>query len=193
MLVIKIDGNMATREELRKKRLKADHAEMVNLKGSIVQWKAIVGKEPYVEVYELTVNIRSIIGPGPKYRDQHVIRVELDNSYPISKPEIHMISSPHPYHPNWWPHVGFDGLWCSGDWDFAESLGHHIIRMLRVLQFDPVITNENSTTDSNQNDWYIKHKNSGLFPCDKQVLPDPTAGKIKWDAKPNPTGKLKFH
>ena len=86
-----------------------------------------------------------------------------------------MISNPQPFHPNWYP----SRLWCYGYWDMAESLGLHIVRMLRTLQFDEEITNENSAANSDANVWYVKNKASHLFPCDTQILPDPTKTKFK--------------
>src|SRR5690349_13099934 len=82
-----------------------------------------------------------------------------------------MISAPFPFHPNW----NKEGLWCHGTWIISEGLGHNVVRMIRTLQFDLEITNEGSPANWDAKNWYSQHKNSGLFPCDRQVLPDPTA------------------
>ena len=56
----------------------------------------------------------------------------------------------------------------------SEALGDHVIRMIKTLQFDLDITNENSPANNEANAWYISKKYSGIFPCDKTKLPDPS-------------------
>lgn len=56
---------------------------------------------------------------------------------------------------------------------FSESLGAFVIRMVKSLQFDPDVTNELSPSNAEAKAWYAANKNSGLFPCDRQKLPDP--------------------
>ena len=74
-----------TPQEIRNLRLKNDYDEMVNIKGAIITWKALRGTPPYVEEYELTVNIRGITGNTPDYRDTHVIKVILPAAGPYRK------------------------------------------------------------------------------------------------------------
>jgi hypothetical protein len=85
-----------------------------------------------------------------------------------------MLTQPQPFHPNWYT----GGRWCSGDWNMSEGLGHHVIRMVRTLQFDRDITNEYSPANREANEWYKQHKNSNRFPCDTQILPDPTKARM---------------
>ncbi len=164
-----------TPQERRKIRLKNDYKEMKNILSPIVQWKLLEGEPPHVEAYELTVNIRTIISPERDYRDSHIIRITLPSRYPISPPETMMITRPQPYHPNWYR----EGKWCYGNWGIAEGLGHHVVRMMKTLQFDKDITNPESATSSVIRDWYVEHLNSGWFPCDKTVLPDPTKSRFE--------------
>ncbi len=168
---------MATPQEQRKIRLKHDYQEMLNIRGTIVQWRPLKGEAPYIEAYELRVNVRTIIGPKPDYRDTHVLKLRLPPDYPISAaPKITMKTSPPPYHPNWWEE---NGQWCYGEWNISEGLGHHVIRMIRTLQFDPEITNTDSPANSDAEDWYSSNLDREWFPCDLQVLPDPTKEKFK--------------
>lgn len=165
---------MPTPQEIRNIRLKHDYKEMVNIQrmNNIISWKVIKGIAPHVEEYELTINIKTIISSSPNYRDQHLVKVTLPGDYPRKPPEVHMISSPQPFHPNWYK----NSKWCYGTWNMSEGLGHHVIRMIRTLQYDKEITNENSPANTDANKWYMENKNSNLFPCDNQVLPDPTKG-----------------
>lgn len=164
---------MSTPQEIRNARLKHDHEEMCNIRGPIVQWRAIKGTPPYVEAYELTVSIRSIISPKPDYRDQHVIRIEIPSDYPKTKPLTTMVSSPGVFHPNWYSNK----TWCPGPWDFKEGLGDHVIRMLQTLQYDPDVTNPDSRASLPAGEWYVANRDRNLFPCDRQTLPDPLKPK----------------
>ena len=166
---------MTTSQEQRRIRIKNDYKKMLNIKGEIVDWQPLEGKQPFIEAYELTLNIRTIIGPKPKYRNVHIVRVTLPPNYPDTNPLVVMQSSPQPFHPNWYK----DQRYCPGLWDFTEGLGDHIIRMLRTLQFDPEITNPYSAANPEANAWYLANlnHNRNWFPCDTQTLPDPMGKK----------------
>lgn len=166
---------MATPQDRRKLRLQSDYREMENIKGRMVNWEVISGSPPFVEKYKLIVNVHTIISPQPQYRDTHMLELTLPPDYPVSAPQIKMLDSPKPYHPNWFT----DHRWCYGTWDISEGLGHHVVRMIRTLQFDLEITNPNSPADRDANNWFTSNLNRNLFPCDRQVLPDPTEDKIK--------------
>jgi ubiquitin-protein ligase len=165
---------MATPQEARRIRLGNDHNEMLNIKGDVIQWKSVKGEAPYVEAYELTVKIRTIISSQPSYRNEHIIYLELPNGYPREAPTISMRTTPPPFHPNWY----LNGRWCFGSWDLSEGLGHHVIRMIRTLQFDPDITNTNSPANGDASSWYTSNKNREFFPPDRTILPDPTKSKF---------------
>jgi ubiquitin-protein ligase len=167
-----------TPQEMRNQRLKNDHSEMINLRGELISWRILRGAAPFVEEYELTVHVRTIIGDQPSYRDSHQIRLSLPNGYPVAPPEIVMLSRPAPFHPNWWE----SGKWCYGTWT-GESLGRHVIRMIRTLQYDPEITNENSPANRTANNWYQGSRSLGIFPCDNKTLPDPTHKKGTFQIK----------
>jgi len=163
-----------TPQEIRNLRLKNDYSQMVNIRGNIISWKAIRGTPPYVEEYELTVNVKGVIGEGPRYRESHNINVVIPSNYPNAAPDIHMTSAPFVYHPNWYS----GGKWCFGTWFMSEGLGEHIVRMVRTIQYDLDITNENSPANGDANQWFLSNKNRRLFPCDNKVLPDPTKKKM---------------
>lgn len=171
---------MTTPQKQRQIRLQNDYKEMQNIKGDIIQWKPIKGEPPYVEAYEVMVNIRTIIGPEPKYRDQHVIRLELYADYPKTGPKTIMLSKPQPFHPNWYT----SGEWCHGHWNLSEGLGHYVIRMIRTLQFDLEITNPNSPANGEANNWFKKNLKKGIFPCDNTILPDPTKSRFNVKSPP---------
>jgi ubiquitin-protein ligase len=161
---------MMTPAEQRRVRLKNDFLEMENIRGSLVLWRPAAGVQPFVEEYELTVRVSTIIGPDRETRQEHIIRLRLPEGYPVTAPETHMLTRPQPFHPNWY----ITGKWCYGTWDMAEGLGHHVVRMIRTLQFDAEITNAGSAANSAARDWYNSNQHKGWFPVDTQRLPDPT-------------------
>jgi ubiquitin-protein ligase len=165
---------MATPLERRYIRLANDYKQMVNLRsqGNMISWTALKGTEPYIESYAVTVRVRSLIRGGTQNRDEHTVSVDLPADYPTSPPRIVMTSSPPVFHPNWFTNA----QWCFGTWTPAESLGHHIVRMVQTLQYDPDITNPHSPANQEAKDWYLRmlRVNPSRFPCDRQPLPDPT-------------------
>lgn len=170
---------MTSAREQRRIRLKNDYQSMQNIVRPWLKWRALKGEPPYVEAYEIDVDLRTIVGPEPTYSSKHKIVVELPGTYPHKSAPIAIYQgNPKPFHPNWFT----DGRWCYGTWLVHEGLGQYIVRMFLTLQYDSQITNERSPANSSANDWYLSNRNSGLFPCDTTALPDPSApttGKIK--------------
>src|SRR5262245_64989040 len=88
--------------ERRRIRLRNDYSSMENIRTSWLSWKALTGIPPFVEQYELDIQLRTIIGPNPQYRDRHVVQVTLGPDYPVTAaPVVQMITTPPPFHPNW--------------------------------------------------------------------------------------------
>lgn len=166
---------MVTPREQRRIRLKNDFKEMCNIRCNEISWVGTVGNSPYFESYEINVKIRTLIGPEPTYRSQHLLKLSLPSDYPRACPEIHMLTRPQPYHPNWYT----SGKWCHGSWVISEGLGHFVLRMIRTLQYDLEITNPDSPANSEANRWFLQNRGTrGLFPCDKTSLPDPTTSGL---------------
>lgn len=156
---------MATPEEIRLERLRNDAVETRRLHGDVLRVTAD-GETP--ERYRLLVRVRSIMSPGPTYRGEHEVEVDLPSGYPWSKPQIKLLTLPPPFHPNWF----LDGGWCGGTWDPEESLARHVLRMVKTLQFDPEVTNPSSPANREAADWYRRNLETGLFPCDRTPLPN---------------------
>lgn len=123
-----------------------------------------------MEEYRITVNVRTIIGVSgdvPVYRDSSVVTVTLPLDCPRQAPKINMESDP-PFHAAWYT----DGRWDSYRWFPSQALADHVILMVKTLQYDPDSVYEHSPSNNNAARWYIANKTSGLFPCDRQKLPD---------------------
>jgi hypothetical protein len=148
---------------------------MRNIASDWLQWRAISGSAPHVEAYELKLKIRAIVDPRPSYRSDHVVNIVIPVTYPAAPPQARMITSPPPFHPNWF----VDGRWCSGQWGGEEGLGEFVVRLIQTLQYNRYITNEASPANGAAKDWYLRNTNSRLFPCDLTPLPDPSTGKLR--------------
>lgn len=175
---------MASPQEQRKIRLQNDYKQMLNIRGNIIEWQPKKGVTPYIEEYELTVNIKSIISSVPDYRNQHIIQIILPANYPIKPPETKIQGQPSPFHPNWYE----NGRWCHGTWDFSEGLGVYVVRMIKTLQFDLSISNPKSPANRGAVTWFKRNLNKNIFPCDKTPLPDPT--KSRFTVKPKKPNKF---
>lgn len=161
--------------ETTKARLANDYRELMSMTGPLLEVQAISGKPPYVDEYELTIRLRTIIGPEPTYRGVHKIRISLPAGYPQSDfPRAVMVSKPYPYHANWFP----NGAWCYGSSSHCtEGLGQFVVRLMRTLQFDPYLIDITSVANLDAATWYDQNRYAaGLFPCDKTTLPQPTVG-----------------
>jgi ubiquitin-protein ligase len=181
---------MVSELERRRIRIANDHTSMRNIVRDWLQWRAVSGVAPYVEAYELKLKVRAIIDPKPLYRNDHVVSIVIPVTYPAAPPQARMITSPPPFHPNWY----VDGRWCSGQWEADEGLGEFVVRLIQTLQYNRYITNEASPANGPARDWYLRNIKSGLFPCDATPLPDPSTGllRIVTPNSPQPNSPPRF-
>jgi ubiquitin-protein ligase len=161
---------MTTPIELRRIRLENDYASMKRVRCSAITWTPLKGKPPYVEDYRLTIKVNAITAPKPRYRKKHYVRLTLPPTYPSSPPLVSMMSTPAPYHPNWYT----NGVWCFGEWLSHESLGEFVVRMVKSLQYQPGFTSAGCAANSDALEWYAHGAPRSLFPTDTSRLPDPT-------------------
>ena len=72
---------MPTPQQIRNIRLENDYKEMLRLQSDIISWKPLRGNEPFIEEYEITVNVNTICGIDsngcPVYRDINVLNLSL--------------------------------------------------------------------------------------------------------------------
>lgn len=173
---------MADNRTLRQKRLANDYQEMQNMRGGVMTWEVVKGTPPFVEEYRIWLNVKTIVGSGPTFRDRHEIIVSLPPSYPIGQPDIRMVTAPPPFHPNWYE----KGKWCPGTWVPTESLGYLVQRAIRTIMFDDEITNPNSPANWTASNWYNQNRGRGIFPIKGYALPNPqAAGPSEVDIPPS--------
>lgn len=162
-------------DNTRRSRLATDYRELMSMRGPVLDVKPISGTPPYVDAYEITVYIRSIIGPEPTYRGVHKLHLSLPAGYPISAfPRAIMLSKPYPFHTNWFR----NGVWCYGSETLCtEGLGNYVVRLMQTLQFDEAIIDTDSAANLDAANWYRQNRHvRGLFPCDTTKLPQPVVG-----------------
>lgn len=161
--------------ETSRERRATDYRELMSMRGPVLDVKPISGTPPYIDAYELTVYVRSIVGPKPDYRNVHKIHLSLPAGYPTSDfPKAVMLSKPYPFHTNWFR----NGAWCYGSGSHCtEGLGNFVVRLIQTLQFDENLIDTTSAANLTAANWYKKNKNvPGLFPCDTTKLPQPCVG-----------------
>jgi ubiquitin-protein ligase len=150
---------------------------MLRIQGDLISIEAI--SPPAPEVYNVGFKLRSVMslnGSQPVYSaPQHVHRIKLDlkNHYPatLAKTDVHFIT-PQIFHPN----VYHDGDVCIGGFRPSETLARFVLRLAKMIQFDPAYINEDSPANSEASSWY--RRNRRLFPVDRSLLPDPDRPEI---------------
>jgi ubiquitin-protein ligase len=179
---------MSLTPQQRLARLESDFNSVRNIASDWLSYEGISGAAPHFEAYRFNIKIRTIINSTPTYRDHHTVEVALPTNYPKGNPTATMTTKPPPFHPNWYA----GGKWCHGTWHMSESLGAFVVRLVQTLQFNALITNEDSAANSDANNWYKAHRNSALFPCDTTPLPDPETGRFRIvDAQTKPRFQIK--
>ena len=159
--------------ETSRARRATDYRELMSMQGPLLEVKPLSGRPPYVDSYELTFHIRSIVGPEPTYRDVHKAILTFPAGYPTSEfPRLVMVTKPYPYHTNWFS----SGLWCYGSASqCTEGAGNFVVRAMQTLQFDVNLIDTKSAANLDAANWYNRHKRTkGLFPCDTSKLPQPS-------------------
>jgi ubiquitin-protein ligase len=152
--------------ELRKRRLDSEHKELMRLNGSVIKIEPI-GNAPH-EKYTITFNIRTFISARPTYRNSTVCTLEIPLRYPHEAPTLVSVSSPPPYHVNWFT----SSRWCYGSWNPEEPLVNYVLRAARTLRNDPELVNVNSPANSSAiSFWEANKNNKHMVPCDTKTLP----------------------
>lgn len=181
---------MVDQRSLRQVRLTNEYKELMKINGNIIKVEPL-GNAPY-EKYRITFFLRTIIGPGPIYRDKTVCILTIPSGYPdiVPKMAVESSSMPQPWHPNWYK----SGTWCFGYWSKEESLVNYIYRCAKTIQFDPVVTDAKEISAANKEAvpfWNANKGRVGIIPSDTKVLPVADADTPQIVIKPK-TLKISF-
>lgn len=157
---------------IKQARLKAEYEAMCALPfNSLFSWKIGPGqKAPYVTQYIVTYNNPTIVHTGRTVRRQEktTVQINIDGNFPYTPPSAQVIEGQIPYHPNWFA----NGNLCNGNiWNTNMWIWEYVIKIGRVLAFDPGVANPASPANSQALNYWRTHIRS--FPCGQINFPHP--------------------
>jgi hypothetical protein len=156
--------------EARRRVLQEGLQELSRIRGDIIDFKAY--SPPAPDRLVLRFSLRSVMGVRggrPIYSASgrsHVVEFVVPGSYPeiVTPNDIRFTTDPI-FHPN----VFADGRICIGSYVSTESLGRFVLRIARMIRFEPAFINENSAANRDAVPWYLANLHS--FPVDRRPLP----------------------
>lgn len=89
------------------------------------------------------------------------VEITLPESYP-QQPGPYVTFTTPIFNPNIYP----SGKWCSGEWKIMEYLDLFVMRLMKVIAFDPTIVNPRSPANGEAAQWFVQTRNRhpDLFP-----------------------------
>lgn len=160
-------------------RRNADYTRLRELTAShpgLVEILRVQGNPPSNFVIRLLCcSMESCPGGTPIYRESHDIAIQLPVQYPISPPDVRVVT------PIFNPHVFANGRVCLGSqWTPSESLDVLVLRLRSILVWDPVILDPKSPANSHAMAWANSHPER--LPLDKSQIRESPALKprISW-------------
>jgi ubiquitin-protein ligase len=147
---------------IRAKRLANDHAslmERIAASGGTLELAVAEGSPP--ERYELLWYCPGVValqGEEPMLVGCHRVEITLGLDYPRTEPQARFLTPV--VHPNVFP----DGRICLGfAWTMAETLSELVLRIGRLIQYDPEILNLESPADARAASWAHRHRDRFPF------------------------------
>lgn len=139
----------------------------------LFSWQIAPGeKPPCVKDYLVTYNVKTMVMKDGKLKPQYqtTVRITMPDS-PGSAPTVRIVRGIVPYHPN----IYTNGNFCLGDMWNEGILWKLLIKIARVLAFDPMYTNPDSPANRDAaNDWRLKMSRIRKpYPCGETNFPHP--------------------
>jgi len=167
---------LLTASEMKLRLENEYHAMCAFPVNSLFTWRIAPGQTaPRVKSYIITYNVRTKVKDRGSERFQEKTVIRLDYPDDInSAPIVNVIEGKVPFHPNWWE----NGRLCPGSmWDKEKILWKYVIKIGKVLAFDPEFTNPKSPANhAAANDWEEKerqHRIHRMYPCGRTDFPRP--------------------
>ena len=112
--------------------------------------------------YLIEIGCRTMValdGDAPTLGDRHTVRIDLDATYPLTKPRATVLT------PLVNPHVFPSGSVCVGEiaWNPGESLDLFVRRLRSILVWDPVGVNLDSPANGEAMQWHRRHPERAPF------------------------------
>ena len=112
------------------------------------------------EEYKITMFVRTIKNPTPRYIDSVQLKLSFFQSYPRIPPCVYLYKT-HLFHPNFTT----EGVWLGNVIRDKETISDYLMRLIRTIQFKEIDLSH--IADRNAMAWYNRKKNGGIFPTDK--------------------------
>ena len=182
---------------VREDRLSAEHKAMLKFRSDIMKWETVGMSDP-PDVYVITYELKSIIGfssdEQPQYHTGYKVKIRFPSDYPRSKPEVHLTSSPRPYHPNIWVSGGRFCL--EGNQNWIPGIGVPLDWLCQMIGEIIAFQHINLKSPANPDQILIKwiKNNQKNLPVDPTPIRLPDAvDTIQWgEAKPTPPPRIRF-
>ncbi len=131
----------------------------------------------------IKLNLRVPTASGKEYpkkvQKMSSVQIDLSARYPLAEPKVSILS------PVWNPNVYISGLVCLGrKWLPTEGLDLLVIRVMKLLAFDPLLLNTASPANSEAAKWYLdaRSRYPAAFPTttlDNLIQIQPR-GQMQW-------------
>src|ERR1022692_374996 len=155
---------------MRSRVLHAGYQELNRLRGDLIDFDAHFPPAPERYVFRFRLkSVMAVHGDRPVFSDPrhvHVVEFIAPPTFPesVTAADIRFTTAPI-FHPN----VHSDGRICIAGYVPSESLGRFVLRVARMIKFEPAFINENNAANRAAVPWYCANLRS--FPVDKRPLP----------------------
>jgi len=133
-------------------RLRSDRERLDALaakSAGVITIESTTGNPP--AEYLLTLRCRGlerVTATGPRYRDEHRVRIVLGRDYPLDAPTVEFLTPIS--HPHVW---AVHNKVCLGSWSVAEFLDLLVIRLFRVIQYHEDVLDPTSVANGEAQEW----------------------------------------
>lgn len=183
---------------VREDRLRAENEAMKKFRSQVVRWQT-VGPNQTLDRYHFDYTLKSIVGfhsnGAPQYYTGFKVEVHFKPDYPRSSPEVRLISTPWPFHPNVWR----DGRFClEGTQHWIPGIGVPLdaicLMVGEIIAFQEVNLNSPANADTILHSWiraYLYFENGSSTKVTNPVDPAPirlpdTEDSIRWGESSSP-------
>lgn len=158
---------------VREKRLRNEFealTELINNSAGALKLISKKGNPPYEYIIQYKCRgVKDLQGNQPNFSQEHRVRITLGQNYPTEAPEAKFLT------PIFHPNVYSNSRVCLGNYQaLQETLVELVLRIGKMIQYSPDVTNLNSPAHSGAKNW--ASQNQRRFPLDNQTFKP----QIRW-------------
>ena len=146
---------------VRERRLRSDYERLgtlISAHKSNLAIECARGNPPETFIVAFTASsIVEVKGNDPVLRHHHRLKIEMAADYPAIPPLVTVLGQI--FHPHVWPQ---NNVVCLGPWKITETLDNLVLRLFRMLVYDPEQLNWKSVANQEAAIWASRNKH--LFP-----------------------------